>query len=120
MSLWIHAVFTSASDAACLGWTWMAFRVLYAFIWLVQGKFTMTILVSTIPQYSIIMYMYLTTAAQYKLGLDLKAFTNNNKYLAVAAISVGFNVLFAVLQMITKMFIKPFFFKSDKKEDKKA
>ena len=50
VSLWMHALFVDVPTAATLGWTWLAFRLSYVFIWaLTAGKIMPAILISTMP-----------------------------------------------------------------------
>jgi hypothetical protein len=74
LALWIHAIFTSPADAAQLGLVYLGLRVGYLLIWLMSGKFTLTILAVTMPMYGIILYLLGSTAIKAQFGFDVNSF----------------------------------------------
>ena len=46
----------------------------YPLIWTACGGFTMTILISTMPQYGIIMWMLAVPVAKFNFGVDLVSY----------------------------------------------
>ena len=102
VALWLHAVFMSSETATCLGWTWIALRVMYPFLWLLNGKFTMQILLSTMPQYAIVTYLMFSTVLKHSYSIDIKGMLMNNDWFGVGAFFVIFNVIFLVSMMLSK------------------
>ena len=71
----------------------------------------MHVLVSTLPQYTCVAYMGVSALLKYKFGLDMKALLSNNLYYCLIACSVTFNLVFMLIGLVTKIVIKPNFFK---------
>jgi hypothetical protein len=75
-SLWVYAVFNDVTEAAYMGWACLFFRFLYPIIWAWKGSFKNAvplIFISTLPMYSINIWMMGSTVLKGALGLDLKA-----------------------------------------------
>jgi hypothetical protein len=112
VSLWIHAIFSSKDDAATLGYTWLAFRALYPWVWMWNGRFKVPDqLLITLPQYSIILYMMGSTMLQLKYNINVKDLSFGNKWYGVVLFGIFFNLVFGFCMLFTKFVIKPNFFK---------
>mmetsp|Transcript_21202 Transcript_21202/g.34994 ORF Transcript_21202/g.34994 Transcript_21202/m.34994 type:complete len:181 (-) Transcript_21202:95-637(-) len=82
VALWMHALFVNVSDAAQMGWVYLFLRALYPFTWAVSGGVTMPpppqVLLSTMPQYGIVLWLLGTTVARVNFGVDLKTKVGSN------------------------------------------
>lgn len=54
VALWLHAAFVSPHRAACAGWTWIAARAVYP--WVYRLPFP-GVFVSTMPAYACVFYL---------------------------------------------------------------
>ena len=54
LSMYMHAALVSSSQAATIGWIWLAFRSIYPFVYPIAFP---AIFVSTLPSYTCIIYM---------------------------------------------------------------
>ena len=110
VSLWCHAVFSSKEDAATLGYMWLACRAIYPWIWMWNGKFKIPDqILSTMPQYSFVLYMMGSTVLQYKYNFDVKE-KCGGLWMGVLAFCMLFNLAFVFCGIFSKFIIEPNFF----------
>lgn len=108
-ALWLHALFTSVPEAATMGWAYLAFRALYPIIWAIGGGFSMKVLISTVPGYGIIFWMFATTVAQVCFNVNLKGFAMQSNSLGCFFGAIAFIMLYEINSRITQNMFKGFF-----------
>ena len=98
-SLWLMAVFVSASDATDLGKTYLILRSLYPVVWMVLGGEKGPADVGsmlTFPQYAINLYSVVAVIMKLGDGTDLADYFMGSKALGVFA----FTVIFFIYAMV--------------------
>lgn len=110
-ALWMHALFTNVSEAAMLGWAYLAFRALYPILWAIGGGFGSQVFISTLPQYGIVVYMMAVPVVQVSFGVDLKAMAMGSNTIGCSIGVVAFFALFQINANITQAIFKRFFVK---------
>ena len=92
-SLWLYAVFVSASDAADLGKVYLVLRALYPIIWMVFGGekgFPQIGMMFTVPQYAINLFEVVAVILKLGYGADLTGMFFGYKALGVFVFNIGF------------------------------
>ena len=109
VSLWVHALFEDVDGAAKLGSVYLGLRALYPVVWTLCGGFDMKILVTTMPQYGIILWMLGTTVAKASFGTDLKALAMGSDAVGCAAMTALFFAQFNIDCMVIHPICAGFF-----------
>ena len=119
-SLWLYAVFISASDATDLGKAYLVLRSLYPGVWMVfGGEAGMPMIGSqlTFPQYAINLFMATSVVAKLGYNFDLVEVFMGYKTLAIVAYNFGFMMYaMGVIGMLTEKVFAGFFKPAAKKK----
>jgi len=92
-SLWLYAVFVSATGAAELGWAYLALRSTYPVVWMVFGGesgMPANASMLTFPQYSINVYEVISVILKVGYDMDLTEMFFGYKTLGVFVFNIAY------------------------------